>query len=433
MSTERIIADDVHLSDRYTLEVHFSYPRHLSRFFFEDHFRARYSVPIDAVPESLLTIPFLAAVLPFAWLFDVSVEVGAVDEVFAGSVPRVQAGFQALYPALSFGGGVDAREIEASPVHRGKRSAMLFSGGLDSITTYALHAEEHPVLITFGNTAVDLQPDETWSAVLHDVQEFARVSGTTSVYVLSNTRRMFNARALDAAFRHAVTDWWGGIQHGFGMAGLTAPPSSSMGLSTLYIASTLKRSMPYPWGSDPLIDDEIEWSGMQVRHDAYDLSRHEKIAVFGRYREERGDDLTLRVCNHVHGSERNCGRCEKCCRTMTGLVLSGIDPGQVGFPPLSHTHVARQLRRGAWGLPRGTTSYWTDLQCLASVRLCDSPPDPVISAHREYLEWLTGADFAELRRLAQRNRRRSVRFLAGLLPRGLTRVLEQTRRALGRT
>ena len=432
MNAARIIAD-VHLTDRHTLEVAFSCPPRLSRFFFEKRFRARYSVPIDTVPEPLLIIPFLANILPFAWLLDASVEVGTVDAVFADSIQRVRAGFQTLYPALLLGGSLDAREIVPTHAPESARTAMLFSGGLDSVVTYALHADEHPLLITVGSTAENLETDETWEAMRSDVEAFARVSNTSNLIVLSNLRRMFNARALDTHFRHAFTNWWGGIQHGFGMTGLAAPLSNAVGFSRLYIASTLSRTVSHPWGSDPLIDDEIAWSYLRVRHDAYDLNRHQKIAVFAKYREQLGADLPLRVCDHAHGSVRNCGRCEKCCRTMTGLVLHGVDPTGVGFPPLSNAHIVRQLERGAWELPRGTRSYWTDLQSLAQSAIRAASPDPIAAAHQEYLEWLAQADFEDLRRRADRSLYRRVRYLWGLLPRGVVRVIEQIRRAIGRT
>ncbi|MDP2233649.1 MAG: hypothetical protein Q8K89_08440 [Actinomycetota bacterium] len=431
MTVDRIIARDVRITDPFTLEVRFEHPARLSRFLFEDRFRARYTVPIDSVPEPLLVIPFLTSILPLAWLFDTIVEVDSVDTVFAESAQEVRGGLASLYPSLSFAGGLHARRTESAPPPSRERAAMLFSGGLDSVATYALHAEEHPLLISVNSTATDLEPGEAWPPIQRDVEEFARLNCTSSLVVTSNLRRMLNARALDTRFRRAFNNWWGGIQHSFGMAGLCASLSSAVGFSRLYIASTHATAMPFPWGSHPFVDNAIRWSGFRAAHDAYELTRQDKMRVFGQFTERLGVDLSLHVCDQPR-SGQNCGQCEKCCRTMTGLVLQGHDPMRHGFPPLVPHHIKEQLASGSWRISQGIEYLWTDLQEPARTALIADAPSKTVLAQSEYVAWLANADFGVFRKRSGRNLRRRVRFVLGFLPKQALPALEWLRRAMGR-
>jgi hypothetical protein len=76
-----------------------------------------------------------------------------------------------------------------------------------------------------------------------------------------------------------------------------------------------------PWGSSPLLDPHYSSADLTVRHDSACFTRLEKIRVVSQWPEGLA---VLRVCHDLRrGRKLNCERCEKCMRTMVGLVICG--------------------------------------------------------------------------------------------------------------
>jgi hypothetical protein len=79
-------------------------------------------------------------------------------------------------------------------------------------------------------------------------------------------------------------------------------------------------------------EGNIAWANLTVKHDG-GVYRHEKILFLKKYLNQK--KITLRVCGQVENLLEthllNCGRCEKCLRTIATLLLAGIDPNECGF------------------------------------------------------------------------------------------------------
>ena len=88
----------------------------------------------------------------------------------------------------------------------------------------------------------------------------------------------------------------------------------------IVISSTYPRQFFRPWGSSWKTDHRWSSSILEVAHFGEDLWRFEKL-------ERIADDpmlrAHLRICWEHRNEELNCGRCEKCMRTMLGLLLIG--------------------------------------------------------------------------------------------------------------
>jgi len=79
-----------------------------------------------------------------------------------------------------------------------------------------------------------------------------------------------------------------------------------------------------------MLDNNISWADVNVIHDSYEIARQDKIKIFlKKYIEETGRQPKIRVCTRQ--SSENCGQCEKCFRTILGLLVGGIDPKKSGF------------------------------------------------------------------------------------------------------
>jgi hypothetical protein len=77
-----------------------------------------------------------------------------------------------------------------------------------------------------------------------------------------------------------------------------------------------------PWGSSPLTDHLLSSNRLKVLHDGAGYSRPEKAKCIASWTEGIAN---LRVCRHPdYIRSLNCGRCEKCLRTMACFAANGL-------------------------------------------------------------------------------------------------------------
>ena len=349
-----------------TLRCQVSYDRPLRRFFTGKEFVADYDVDVDEVPESVAVIPVLAHACPVAWANGADVHVRAVDAEFLESLRAVGNELVDMYPEFMEGGTIHVDEaVENEPPEEGTGgSAMLFSGGVDSVATYLRHREEAPALVSVQGWIVRQDEPERWARVREQVTAFAEPRGLSSHSISSNMLEFVDSPMLQAHFqRHVVGAWYSSVGHGLGMLGLCAPLTYASGYETLYIAATHTEDFEEPWGSHPRIDDQVRWSGTRAVHDGYELSRQEKLELIADYLRETDEELTLRTCLESEVGE-NCSECEKCYRTAVGLLLAGFDPNEVGYDVEAGTfaEIRSAFERGAFTMGEHQRYMWQDLK-----------------------------------------------------------------------
>lgn len=87
-----------------------------------------------------------------------------------------------------------------------------------------------------------------------------------------------------------------------------------------------------PYSSHPLINPNYSSSNLRIHHEGITLSRFEKTKLVTKW------DLALkhlRVCNKTELYQEgllNCGKCEKCVRTMLALEALGVLQNTEAFP-----------------------------------------------------------------------------------------------------
>jgi len=147
------------------LTVHFECTGALKKFFKQNLFFAEYNIPIEDVPESILVIPFLGTVCPVAWANNATVYIDTVDESFLYALQKVKATIQRFYPKVQFRGNIQVKKIVKLEVVANSRSMMLFSGGLDSLTTYVRHQTENPILVSIHGADLPCNNFEAWNTL----------------------------------------------------------------------------------------------------------------------------------------------------------------------------------------------------------------------------------------------------------------------------
>jgi hypothetical protein len=142
------------------------------------------------------------------------------------------------------------------------------------------------------------------SAVL--VREVARSLGLTLIEGVSNLRSFFRV------------DW--GPWNGTGLAATAHALGRGFGVFLIPAGSRYWTVGP-PVGSHPLIDESCRTEWLEIRNDGAHNGRPKKVAALA------GNDLVLghlRICTQSRSGPRNCGRCNKCLRTMIAMEAAGM-------------------------------------------------------------------------------------------------------------
>jgi hypothetical protein len=75
------------------------------------------------------------------------------------------------------------------------------------------------------------------------------------------------------------------------------------------------------WGSNSITDPLLSTAGFEIEHDGAGYNREMKITEIARWEAGRSN---LRVCWKGKQKDRNCGKCEKCIRTMLAFAVNRL-------------------------------------------------------------------------------------------------------------
>jgi bacterioferritin-associated ferredoxin len=248
-------------------------------------------------------------------------------------IPRILDVALALFPNFHrIGVNLSARERIEAPT--GKAIASLFSGGVDSF--YSLlkgfgpegNPSARPTHLFFMR-GLEQRLDESAGAdaTLRVVEEAAQSAGVGVLWGETNLRMLFGLNY--ELYYHAA-------------ALVGAALSLSCGIRRLLVPSTFSNGQLIPWGSHPLLDELWSTETTQIVHHGAEARRVDKIAML--VRNHRSTLRTLRVCLKNQAGPNNCGRCQKCARTMMALEILGALAGSPTFPEISRKTLAHWLR-----------------------------------------------------------------------------------------
>jgi len=173
------------------------------------------------------------------------------------------------------------------------------------------------------------------------------------------------------------------------------------------------------WGSHPLIDNKLSWANIRVIHHGANLSRQEKIRYLLKdYIETHKRYPVLRVC-YSQFREPNCGKCEKCLRTITGLILEDIDPKKCGFNIGKDFFIFLKksfLERRHNFYLGDKYGLWNDIQRHIPNKLSND-----MYNSKEFFEWFRDFDLSE--NLGRRNLRYWWSLILARLPESISRFI----------
>jgi len=221
---------------------------------------------------------------------------------------------------------VEAKMQRSSP-YQGKprRAATFFSGGIDALASVRwnrLHyPEEHPLSFKDGILVYGLEiyKPEVFEYVRKSLQGLAWETGLTLIPVYTNIRY------LDEDWTFWENEFMGAVFASIAHALVSR-------FSRVSITSSDVIRDLHPYGSHPLLDPNYSSSDLQIHHELITLSRYERTKLIAGWNPAL---QSLRVCNRIEAYRPdmlNCGKCEKCIRTMLALLACGVLDKTGAFP-----------------------------------------------------------------------------------------------------
>ncbi|WHY71037.1 peptidase [Fictibacillus enclensis] len=312
------------------VDFFFSTSKELSKYFKYKHLYFKYNYDLNDVPTSVVVIPFVANIIPLVWLTDSILEINEVDESFFKCLAKVKVGYKNMFPNVQFKGEIRTSNIIPNQYTPTNEAASLFSGGLDALATFVRIKDKRPILITeFGWHEKDIQYSEVWEADKKNAMNFASENGLQNILVESNYGTFIDDSNINKEFSRKLGDtWWHGLHHGLAIISAAVPICYKLKIKTIYIGSSNTPLLKVPCASDPSVDNEFKFASSHVFHDAYELNRQDKVKVVVDQYSSIKSKVAIRVC---FKNEENCCRCEKCLRTIMGIVAEGENPIKYGF------------------------------------------------------------------------------------------------------
>ncbi len=347
----------------------------------DEELRLWYRFPEELAPAWLDGSPFLAGVVVWAMRHAQDVELEApVSPRLRAHIDGIMAVYESMFPSQMRRVAVEAPTAEPPPANG--RTGCFFSRGVDSwyaaLSALEDDAQEPP--LTHLVFSPDFLPTTRWTqerieAKTRATLEAAQRTGCQVIEVHTNQKRDFRGAQLMGS-------------------------ALAMGFSRMLIPSGSMHGEIVPAGTHPALDWRFSTERTEIVHYG-DANRLDKVA-----RIARSDDAlaTLNVCRLNKGvGDENCGRCEKCLRTMLELyVVGALDRAPVFQRPLEPARVAEMrkllgVNRHIWvEVLHALGDSPADREMAAAVRLVIASSDLRTACH-ELREVLTDPALGDVR------------------------------------
>ena len=250
-----------------------------------------------------------------------------VSPRFASGLESIQRIFRNWNPALHY---IEIDHTLAAPSQtEASGVGCFFTAGLDSFYTFLKHRDEITDLIFVHGFDIPLEEHALRDMVSKRLREIADAFGKRLIEVETNLRQSFLSPFTK----------WGREAHGAALASVAHQLSSR--LRKTYIASSCAYQDLFPWGTHPALDPHWSTESLEFVHDGCEANRLIKAELVSSSAVALQH---LRVCFENPGGHYNCGRCEKCIRTMIELSTVGaLERCSAFAEPLANERVGKIL------------------------------------------------------------------------------------------
>jgi hypothetical protein len=348
------------------------------------------------VPLAILNIPFVSIMLPVIWSTNSVLWINELDRTFYNSTFALQRAYQNLYPRLPLLGRIVVCDLVKISLPASEKSLLLFSGGLDAHTSYIRHISNHPTLMNIQGWNKNYgEINHVAEADRKDINEFSQRQNVLATFVSSNFAVLIKERAFTPYSKKINDGLWHGFQHSMAFISIAIPFAYIHNITNIFIASSFTIGDTRVCASYPTTDSEFRFAenGYTI-HDGFALSRQDKIRVLVDHQKSTEAPYPIRVCSF---NDHNCCHCEKCFRTILGLVAEGADIRQFGFNidrPLKDffsDHFNKEIT--FWGVKNESISHWPHIK----KRLLENSSNVI---EKDFADWFLNYDFAKKKKIA---------------------------------
>lgn len=216
------------------------------------------------------------------------------------------------------------------------RAGFFFSGGIDSLATLRANRLNFPLdhpgsiqdgLFIYGfdfGKSKDLDETEAYNNLKASLSKIAKDANVVLIPVYTNLRQELDSH-----------EFW---RYEYSGSALSAVAHAfAKRFSVVSVAAGLSIPNLIPSAQHPLMEPNCSSYDLKIRYDGLVMSRFEKTRLIADW------DVVLRnlkVCNYIERlapDKLNCGRCEKCIRTMLTLMSLGKLEQAISFPKIEIT------------------------------------------------------------------------------------------------
>ena len=399
---ENLILDEIVIQEN-LVKYKFSYSSGIAQYFTTNEMFVEYSQDVSDVPLSALAIPFVGSLIALTWLTDTVFWVKEVDETFYQSLKALKLAYQELYPHFKFGGRFVSAKIERNSYDNSpEKNLLLFSGGVDAMTTFLRHVDKKLLLCNVQGWYKDEKsPEPVAEKEFKIVSDFGIENKRSVLLVKSNFATIVNEQVFHKRVGRLLGDsWWHGFSHSMSFISISIPLALKNKCRSILIASSFTIGDSRVCASYATTDIEFKFceSGNTI-HDGFELSRQDKVNVIVDYQKKRKLPFPLKVCSF---HEENCCHCEKCFRTIAGIIAEGGNPQDFGFEIKGNIkeyfvrYFAENLQ--FFGIKKESLSHWPHIKKRMQENYSTMSKDK-----QEFVDWFMSYNFEGNRKKALRN------------------------------
>ena len=380
------------------VNYHFSVSPELEKYFTAKTLFVEYDRNVEDVPDSILAIPFVSCLLAFSWVVDCNLWVREIDKTFYNSVSRIREAYREIYDHFPLKGRFAPAILRHNDIshikHSPSNAILLFSGGADCQATFIRNMSKCPVLCNIQGWYRDLdQVDIAADADKRDISRFAEEYQVETCFVRSNFACLFSDQ-FDKTFAKSIGDtMWHGFLHSMAFIGIVIPIAYLSAINEILIASSLTIGLNFYCASNLTTDSEFGFAGTGfTTHDGFELNRQDKMGIIVKHQRETDKPYFMRVCSF---NDHNCCECEKCFRTILGIVAEGGDIKDFGFniegSLKEHWEDVLYRRAGLMSFKSEKFIHWPHIQ----KRMRENYD---IIKDKDFVDWFLNFDFDKAKR-----------------------------------
>lgn len=363
----------------------------LRQYFTTNELFVEYDCSIEMIPISILNIVFVSSILPLMWLTDTTMWVYDIDRTFYDCILRLKMAYQDLYPHYSLKGRFVAANTIYNTYEEKREGLLLFSGGIDAHVSYLRHREIKPILCNIQGWYREELDEKAKAAEAdkRDILNFALKENVDFRFVKSNFAVLVDNKQFSTNIQKKLGDsWWHGFQHSMSFISIAIPLAYLYGVKNIYIASSFAIGAEGQCASYANTDIEFKFATVGgCIHDAFDMSRQDKVRYLVEYQKRSNEDYPVRVCSF---KDKNCCECEKCFRTILEIVAENGDIHNFGFSIESSLkeHWKKVFEHNLWkfGVEGERRKHWPD-----SIQRMRENYEKI--EDKEFVDWFLEYDF----------------------------------------